>query len=59
VDTEEGTEEDFGVRKTRRIKEKLDTEAGREKYQNRRQTVEPAFGVLKEVMGLRKFLSCG
>lgn len=37
------------------MREKLATDEGRSVYRLRQQTVEPAFGVMKEVMGLRGF----
>jgi transposase len=38
---------------------RLDTEAGRELYGLRKQTVEPVFGIIKEAMGFRRFLMRG
>jgi len=38
-----------------RMKEKLETEAGKALYGLRNQTVEPVFGIIKEVMGIRGF----
>lgn len=40
---------------TLRMRAKLRTPAGREAYQQRKQIVEPVFGVLKEQRGLRAF----
>ena len=37
---------------------RLKTEAGKALYKFRKQTVEPVFGIIKEVMGFRRFL-CG
>ncbi len=34
---------------------RLQTKAGRELYKLRKQTVEPVFGIIKEVMGFRRF----
>src|ERR1019366_7739780 len=31
------------------------TKAGRRRYQQRQQTVEPVFGIIKEAMGFRRF----
>jgi len=41
------------------MREKLQTEAGRQKYAKRKQTVEPVFGIIKSVMGFRQFLLRG
>lgn len=41
------------------MREKLRTEDGRKKYAQRKQTVEPVFGILKHVMGFRQFLLRG
>ncbi len=38
---------------------RLQTEAGRALYKLRQQTVEPVFGIVKEVMGFRRFLLRG
>ena len=38
---------------------RLDTGAGKELYALRKQTVEPAFGIIKEAMGFRRFLMRG
>jgi len=43
----------------REMRAKLDTDAGRAIYGKRKQTVEPVFGVIKEVMGFRQFLLRG
>jgi transposase len=37
------------------MKHQLTTEAGRARYALRKQTVEPVFGIIKQVMGLRQF----
>ena len=42
-----------------RMKARLDSEAGRRLYRLRKQTVEPVFGVIKEAMGIRRFLLRG
>ena len=41
------------------MEQKLDSEAGREAYRLRQQTVEPVFGIIKSVMGFRQFLRRG
>ena len=41
------------------MKEKLESEAGRRMYAKRKQTVEPVFGIIKNVMGFRQFLLRG
>ena len=41
------------------MREKLRTQAGREIYSKRRQSVEPVFGIIKEAMGFRQFLLRG
>ena len=41
------------------MQKKLRTEAGREKYAKRKQTVEPVFGIIKHVLGFRQFLLRG
>ena len=33
----------------------MDSEAGRAKYKLRQQTVEPVFGIIKEVLRFRRF----
>lgn len=38
---------------------KLQTDAGREIYPKRKQTVEPVFGSIKQVLGFRQFLLLG
>ena len=42
-----------------RMSQKLKTQKGREIYRLRKMTVEPVFGIIKEVMGFRKFFSQG
>ena len=37
------------------MQEKLKTKRGRECYKLRKQTVEPVFGIIKEVLGFRQF----
>ena len=37
------------------MKHQLTTESGRALYALRKQTVEPIFGIIKQVMGLRQF----
>jgi hypothetical protein len=41
------------------MKEKLETDTGRALYARRKQTAEPVFGIIKEVMGFRQFLLRG
>ena len=41
------------------MKEKLETDTGRALYARRKQTAEPMFGIIKEVMGFRQFLLGG
>ena len=41
------------------MREKLRTQAGKEIYSKRQQSVEPAFGIIKEAMGFRQFLLRG
>jgi len=43
----------------KRMKQRTETERGRKKYRMRQQTVEPVFGIIKEVMGFRRFLLRG
>jgi transposase len=42
-----------------RMAHRLKTAAGRSLYKLRKQTVEPVFGIIKEVMGFRRFLLRG
>jgi len=44
---------------TRRMRQRLDTDEGRWAMRRRGRTVEPVFGVLKSVLGLRQFLLRG
>jgi transposase len=41
------------------MKYRLKTEAGKELYAKRKSTVEPVFGIIKEVMGFRRFMVRG
>jgi len=41
------------------MKHRLATTVGKQKYQLRQQTVEPVFGILKSVLGFRRFLLRG
>ena len=41
------------------MQEKLETESARAKYRLRQQTVEPVFGIVKQVMGFRHFMLRG
>ena len=34
---------------------RITTKKGKEKYKLRKQTVEPVFGIIKEIMGFRRF----
>jgi len=38
-----------------RMRHRLQTPAGRERYRLRQQTVEPVFGIIKEALGFRRF----
>jgi transposase len=38
-----------------KMKAKMESTAGRAKYKRRQQTVEPVFGIIKEVLGFRRF----
>ena len=44
---------------TARMTHRLKTKAGRAAYALRKQTVEPAFGIIKSVLGFRQFLLRG
>lgn len=37
----------------------MKTQKGREKYKLRQQTVEPVFGIIKSVLGFRRFMLRG
>lgn len=41
------------------MQQELHSEAGKRLYARRKHTVEPVFGIIKEVMGLRQFLLRG
>ena len=41
------------------MKHRLATTAGKQKYKQRQQTVEPVFGIIKSVLGFRRFLLRG
>ncbi|MFA7172281.1 MAG: transposase [Kiritimatiellia bacterium] len=41
------------------MSKRLKTSEGRTLYKLRKQTVEPVFGIIKEVMGFRRFLTRG
>ena len=43
----------------RRMRDKMATEESGAYYRLRKQTVEPAFGIVKEAMGCRRFLLRG
>jgi len=42
-----------------RMKYRLKTSAGRQLYAKRKSTIEPVFGIIKQVMGFRQFLLRG
>jgi hypothetical protein len=42
-----------------KMKNRMKTEEGREFYAKRKSTIEPVFGIIKEVMGFRQFLLRG
>jgi transposase len=44
-----------GARLTERMVHRTQTAAGRKRYKLRQQTVEPTFGIIKEVLGFRRF----
>ena len=50
-------EADASVKEQMRYR--LKTEKGRQKYKERKQTVEPVFGIIKSVLGFRQFLMRG
>jgi len=41
------------------MRDKLRTETGRRLYARRKQTMEPVFGIIKEVLGFTRFLLPG
>lgn len=41
------------------MKHRLATQAGKQQYKQRQQTVEPVFGIIKSVMGFRRFMLRG
>lgn len=41
------------------MEHRLETKAGKDLYGLRKQTVEPVFGIIKEVLGFRRFLLRG
>ena len=43
----------------RRLRERMATEVGRATYRRRKQTVEPRFGQIKHVLGVRRFMRRG
>ena len=43
----------------KRMRARMATDEGRSRYRLRKQTVEPAFGIVKEAMGFRRFLLRG
>jgi hypothetical protein len=60
-DLEEGEEEELpaGASGKEKMAHKLRTKCGRAIYKKRKETVEPVFGIIKEVMGFRQFLLRG
>lgn len=42
-----------------RMRERMNSEQGRERYRLRKQTVEPRFGYMKHVLGIRRFMHRG
>ena len=44
---------------TERMRHRMRTQKGREKYRLRQQTVEPVFGIIKSVLGFRRFMLRG
>lgn len=44
---------------TEKMAHRLKTQAGKALYKLRKQTVEPVFGIIKEIMGFRRFLLRG
>lgn len=45
-----------GARMSEVMKHRLATSAGKQKYKLRQQTVEPVFGIIKSVLGFRRFM---
>jgi len=41
------------------MEHRMKSEAGREFYAQRKSTVEPVFGIIKEIMGFRRFMLRG
>jgi hypothetical protein len=50
---------DENAKPTDRMRQRLDTKQGRAQYRLRKMTVEPAFGIIKSVLGFRQFLLRG
>ena len=48
-----------GAKMSEVLKHRMGTKAGKEKYKLRQQTVEPVFGIIKSVLGFRRFLLRG
>ncbi len=44
-----------GASPKEKMKNRLQTRAGRELYAQRKQTIEPIFGIIKETLGFRRF----
>lgn len=49
------TDDAAGVTPTEKMNQKLKSEKWKEIYKKRKQTVEPVFGVIKEILGFRRF----
>ena len=50
---------DAGASVSEVMKHRLATTAGKQKYKQRQQTVEPVFGIIKSVLGFRRFMLRG
>jgi transposase len=55
----DSTDDAAGVTPTEKMNHKLKSEKEKEIYKKRKQTVEPVFGVMKEILGFRRFLLRG
>ncbi len=49
------TEEEPGESAAEKMNRQLKTQKGKEIYKKRKQTVEPVFGIIKEILGFRRF----
>jgi len=52
-ENEEGSVESLSTKE--QMRQKLKTDKGKEIYRKRKMTVEPVFGIIKEIMGFRRF----